>query len=179
MIYSLISIYIITFKFWGVCICVFLKRFYLFTFRERGREGEREGEKHQCIAAPRVPPIGFLGCNTGLSPDWQSNQRNFGLQAGTQSTEPQQPGLFLPMHKVRVKILFYSETKTHIHYLFGNFFSFFLRGKCERSPPLPQIMHLHFRHLGNHRCQHILSVLQWKSPALGKPVRDHGIFQPK
>ena len=27
------------------------KRFYLFIFRERGREGEREGEKHQCVVA--------------------------------------------------------------------------------------------------------------------------------
>ena len=26
-----------------------LKRFYVFIFRERGREGEREGEKHQCV----------------------------------------------------------------------------------------------------------------------------------
>ena len=24
----------------------FIKRFYLFTFRERGREGDREGEKY-------------------------------------------------------------------------------------------------------------------------------------
>ena len=29
------------------CLFFFL-RFYLFCFRERGREGEREGEKHQC-----------------------------------------------------------------------------------------------------------------------------------
>ena len=28
------------------------KHFYLFIFRERGREGEREGEKHQCVVAP-------------------------------------------------------------------------------------------------------------------------------
>ena len=26
----------------------FLKSFYLFIFREKGREGEREGEKHRC-----------------------------------------------------------------------------------------------------------------------------------
>ena len=26
----------------------FLKKLYLFVFRERGREGEREGEKHLC-----------------------------------------------------------------------------------------------------------------------------------
>ena len=28
---------------------LFLKRFYLFNFRERGREEEREGEKHWCV----------------------------------------------------------------------------------------------------------------------------------
>ena len=33
-----------------------------------------------------------LARNPGLCPDWGSNQRPFGLQAGTQSTEPHQPG---------------------------------------------------------------------------------------
>ena len=28
---------------------VFIKRFYLFIFRQKGREGEREGEKQQCV----------------------------------------------------------------------------------------------------------------------------------
>ena len=28
----------------------FFLDFYLFIFRQRGREGEREGEKHQCVA---------------------------------------------------------------------------------------------------------------------------------
>ena len=36
-------------------ICFFKDRFYLLIFRERGREGEREGEKHQC--ASLVPPL--------------------------------------------------------------------------------------------------------------------------
>ena len=34
----------------GYFLFVF-KRFYLFIFREQGREGEREGEKHQCVVA--------------------------------------------------------------------------------------------------------------------------------
>ena len=34
-----------------------------------------------------------LACNPGMYPDWESNQRPFGLQAGAQSTEPHQPGL--------------------------------------------------------------------------------------
>ena len=54
---------------------------YLFIFfLERGREGEREGEKHQCVVASRGPPTGYLACNAGMCPDWESNQRPFGLQ---------------------------------------------------------------------------------------------------
>ena len=34
----------------------FLKRFYLFSLRETGREEEREGEKHQCVVASCVLP---------------------------------------------------------------------------------------------------------------------------
>ena len=34
---------------------IFFKRFYLF-FRERGRKGEREGKKHQCVVASHAPP---------------------------------------------------------------------------------------------------------------------------
>ena len=64
----------------------------LFIFRQRGSEGEREGEKRQCMVAPRVPPAGDLAHNTGICPDWESNQRLFGLQAGAQSTEPHQSG---------------------------------------------------------------------------------------
>ena len=44
----------------------------LFIFRERGREEEREGEKHQCVVATWVPPTGDLACNPGMCPDWES-----------------------------------------------------------------------------------------------------------
>ena len=63
-----------------------------FIFRQRGREGEREGEKHQCVVASCAPPTGDLACNPGMCPDWESNQQCFGAQAGTQSPEPYQPG---------------------------------------------------------------------------------------
>ena len=71
---------------------MFLKIFLLFIFRE-GREGERKGEKHRCVVASHVPPIGDMAHNPGMCPDWESNQQPFGSQAGTQSTEPHQPGL--------------------------------------------------------------------------------------
>ena len=36
-----------------------------------------------------------LTCNPGMCPDQESNRQPFGSQAGTQSTEPHQPGLIL------------------------------------------------------------------------------------
>ena len=38
--------------------------FYLFIFRVRGREGEREEEKHQCVVASHAPPTGGLTWST-------------------------------------------------------------------------------------------------------------------
>ena len=70
------------------------KRVYLF-FRERGREGEIEEEKHQCVAAFQVSPTGYLPQNPGMCPDWESNWRPFGLQAHIQPTELYQLGPYL------------------------------------------------------------------------------------
>ena len=64
----------------------------LFIFRERGKKGEREGEKRQCVVASHTPRNGDLTCNPGMCPDWESNLQPFGLQASAQSTEPHQPG---------------------------------------------------------------------------------------
>ena len=61
-------------------------------FREKGREGEREEEKHQCVVASHEPPAGDLAHNPGMCPDWESNQGPLGWQAGTQPTKPHQPG---------------------------------------------------------------------------------------
>ena len=33
-----------------------IKNIFIFDFRERGREGEKEGEKHQCVVASHMPP---------------------------------------------------------------------------------------------------------------------------
>ena len=55
-------------------------------------EGEREGEKHQCVVASQVSPTGDLAHNPGMCPDWESNQQPFGSQASAKSTEPHQPG---------------------------------------------------------------------------------------
>ena len=52
----------------------FFKRFYLFIFEQRGKEGEREGEKHQCVVASGKIPSRDLARNPGMCPDWESNQ---------------------------------------------------------------------------------------------------------
>ena len=56
-----------------------LQILFIYFFRERGREGEREGEKHQCVVAPHAPS-GDLAPNPGMCPDWESNQQHFGSQ---------------------------------------------------------------------------------------------------
>ena len=43
-------------------------------FKERGRDAEREGEKHPCVVASYTSPTGDLARNPGMSPDWESNQ---------------------------------------------------------------------------------------------------------
>ena len=67
----------------------------LFIFRKRGREAERDGEKHQigCLVACHMPPVGDLAHNAGMSPDWELNRWPFGSQARAQTTEPYQTGL--------------------------------------------------------------------------------------
>ena len=70
------------------------KKYFIYLFLERGREGEREEEKHQCVVASHVPPTGDLAHNPGTCPDWELNWRPFDLQASAQSTEPHQPGRF-------------------------------------------------------------------------------------
>ena len=73
--------------------CWVFLRFYLFIFRERGREGEREGEQHQCCWLPLMCSSTWdLARNPGMCPDWESNQKPFGSQASTQSTELHQQG---------------------------------------------------------------------------------------
>ena len=73
---------------------IFLLRLfiYLFILEREGREGEKEGGKHQNVVASHTPPTGDLAYNPGMCPDWEWNQQPFGSQAGTQFTEPHQPG---------------------------------------------------------------------------------------
>ena len=86
------------FAFWDINYfkLIIFKRFYLLLGRGEGREGQ----KHQCAWLPLTHPFtGDPPGNTGMCPDWESNQRSFNLQAGTQSTEPHQPGYKLVIVK--------------------------------------------------------------------------------
>ena len=78
----------------GSTICAFKKKdfIYLLLARGEGRQKERETSIGCLSRAPPGPRPGDLANNPGTSPDWESNQRPFGLQAGTQSTDPHQPG---------------------------------------------------------------------------------------
>ena len=98
-----------------VSIFSFLKNNILFIFRQRRREGKREGEKHQCLVASVCPTLGNLALNPGMCPDWELNRWTFGSQAGTQSTEPHQPGpvfIFSNWKCASVNILMHSSLNT-------------------------------------------------------------------
>ena len=56
----------------------FFKKYFIYLFLERGREGEKEGEKHQRVVASYSLPTGDLACNPGMCPDWESKQQPFG-----------------------------------------------------------------------------------------------------
>ena len=58
---------------WKISLPFFFLRFYLFIFGERGREGEREGGKCQCVVAFHVPPSRDLAHNPGVCHDWELN----------------------------------------------------------------------------------------------------------
>ena len=81
---------------------VYFLKFYFRFYRER-KGGERKGEKHWCEKETSVFGQGKRNTypdkdrtrNPGTCPDWESNLRPSGLQAGAQSTEPHQPVLSL------------------------------------------------------------------------------------
>ena len=71
---------------------IYFKDSIYLSLETRGREGEREGEKHQCVLASCVPPTGNLARNPGMCSDWELIRQPFASQSGTQSTEPHQLG---------------------------------------------------------------------------------------
>ena len=47
-------------------IQIFFHTDFIYLFLERGREGQREGEKHQCVIASHRTLIGDLAHNPGM-----------------------------------------------------------------------------------------------------------------
>ena len=74
------------------CLLLITLFFFKILFREGKRRKKRGRETSMCGCLSRAPPTGGLTLNPGMYADWESNQWSFGLQAGTQSTEPHQPG---------------------------------------------------------------------------------------
>ena len=90
-----------TVKKWSLAKSVFK---ILFIPREGGRE--KEGTKHLSVAS-LMSPAGDLA---HVCTDWELNQQPFGSQAGTQSTEPHQPGhesIYILIFGLRFVTLFY------------------------------------------------------------------------
>ena len=50
----------------------FFKDFIYLIFRKRGREGKREGEKHQSVASHMCPSQDQIP-NPGMCPEWELN----------------------------------------------------------------------------------------------------------
>ena len=46
---------------------------FIYLFLERGREGEREGEKHQYVLFLTHPPLGTWPTTQACALDWESN----------------------------------------------------------------------------------------------------------
>ena len=74
-------------------VLFFLK--ILFIFRQRRREGEREGEKHECVVASCSPPTGDLAHSPDVCLDWELNRLPFGSRR-----------LSLNSHPARAEVLF-------------------------------------------------------------------------
>ena len=83
---------------WEYVYSLFSKKYFISLFLERGK-GERERNINVWLPLTH-PPTGDLACNPGVCPNQESNQLPFGLQASAQSTELQQPGLFIALLKI-------------------------------------------------------------------------------
>ena len=70
----------------------FLRISFFLSFQREGKEKERE--RSLIVWLPLTCPLmGTWPATQACALDWDSNQWPFGSQAGTQSTDPHQPGL--------------------------------------------------------------------------------------
>ena len=148
------------------------KDFIYFTFRQRGREGERDREKHQCVVASHAPPTGDLACTPGMYPYWKSNQRPFCSQASTQSTEPHLQGwhstswLLAPAVWLRSTVWLYSAPLFYSGPLLPVLHDLLLTTLCS-----VKALHL-FRLLSSLTVSATSPLLSWFSPTWANTIVD-------
>ena len=90
-----------------------LLRFYLFIFREKGRERHREEEKYQFVRETSIgclsqAPTRDMAHNPGMCPDWESNRQLLGLQDGGPPTEPHWSGTSKHFLKLFLHVVFFD-----------------------------------------------------------------------
>ena len=117
----------------------FFKRFYVFILRERGREGEREGEKNQCVVASHVPPTGDLAHNPGMCLDWESNWRPFGSQASTEPHQPEQDIILNSQFSLEFKQFYLPTIPSSISSLLEMIIFFLLKKYYFQKIPLVSV----------------------------------------
>ena len=85
--YLFVSYLVSFFHFLPIIIIFTFKKILFIYFQGKWREGrEKDRERSNTVWLP-------LACMCpGTCPNWEVNRWTFGLQAGTQSTEPHQPG---------------------------------------------------------------------------------------
>ena len=97
------------------CYCpVHVLFLFIYLFLDRGEGWEKEGEKHQCVVACCMPPMGTWPTNQACALNLELNQQPFGSQTRAQSTEPHQPGH--PVHILDF-ITWFATASTCIHLL--------------------------------------------------------------
>ena len=68
----------------GDTVVFFFFKIFIYLLLERGDGREKDRERNiKCVVASPVLPTGDLACNPSTCPDWESNQRPFGSQAGS------------------------------------------------------------------------------------------------
>ena len=78
-----------------VCKVSIFKRFFkIYLFLGRGERREKERERNINVWLPFTHPYWRPSPQPSTCPDWESNQRPFGSQAGSQSAEPPSQGSY-------------------------------------------------------------------------------------
>ena len=95
----------------------FVFKDFIYLFLEREEEKEKERERNINVWLPLAHPL--LALNPGMCPDWESDWQLFGSQAGTQSTEPHQPGLN-HLHLKCLNVVFPLGSRACFLFLFYN-----------------------------------------------------------